>query len=199
MNTVLIAHYNKPIDWVEKIDSSTVSSIYVYTSGGKISTQHVRNKGMDANHYLNFIINNYNSLPDKILFCHHHEYDWTQDRSLPEIINNLNWNCADYFSIGAYCNTWPALPKYKEWLKNYSFLMPNGTLPQELNYIAGTQFVVSKELILQHKKEYYQFLLAWLYHTDLPDNQSGRLFEYTWHYIFTGNGIEKQYENRFLK
>ncbi len=196
---IVIAHYHKPLDWVKQIGQQ----FCVYSTGySEIESVYIdnvlqNNKGVDANHYLNYIIDNYDNLPDKILFCHHHENDWTQDRSLPEIINNLNWNCADYFSVGAYCNTWQALPGNQEWLRNYAFLLPNGKLPDSLVYIAGTQFVVSKELILKHKKEYYQFLLAWLYYTDMPDNQSGRLFEYTWHYILTGNGVEKQYQNRF--
>lgn len=196
---IVIAHYHKPLDWVKKVKEQ----FCVYSTGyNEIEAAYIdnvlqNNKGMDANHYLNYIIDNYDNLPDKILFCHHHENDWTQDRSLPEIINNLNWNCADYFSVGAYCNTWQALPGNQEWLRNYAFLMPNGKLPDKLVYIAGTQFVVSKELILKHSLEYYKFLLAWLYYTDMPDNQSGRLFEYTWHYILTGEGVEKQYLNRF--
>ena len=197
---ILIAHYNKNLDWLSKIREPycVYSTGYTASQSRHIDYAIQNNKGMDANHYLNFIIRNYDNLPEKILFCHHHENDWTQDRPLSQIINTLNWNCADYFSIGAYCNTWQALPGNQDWLNRFEWLMPTGKMPQQLVYIAGTQFVVSRELILQHSLEYYKFLLAWLYYTDLPDNQSGRFFEYTWHYILTGNGIEKQHKNRFI-
>jgi hypothetical protein len=52
-----------------------------------------------------------------------------------------------------------------------------------------------KKLIQQYPKSYWQSIYSWLMLTDMPDWLSGRIFEWTWHYILTQNPIDKKYEN----
>jgi len=200
---VLIAHYNKPVEWISEINKDI--EIYLYTTNKDVFKPLIKkrivdvNKGMDANLYLNYIIDNYDNLPDKILFLHHHENDWTQEYKAWEIVNNINWNLANYFSVGAKCNYWYCIPNNKDYhikmMKDYWYLFEKYIpYPNELKYIAGTQFCVSRGLILQYPKEYYQYLLDFLYTTSLDSMFSGRLFEYVWHYLFTHEPIEVLYE-----
>jgi hypothetical protein len=63
--------------------------------------------------------------------------------------------------------------------------------PEKLMFFAGTQFCVHRDLILQYPKEFYQNCREWVYTTNEAGWFIGRFFEYTWHYIFTGNPIEQ--------
>jgi hypothetical protein len=207
---VLIAHFNKDISWVNEIDRLINFEIYS-TSHSEIDNIDKDkiyfidiNKGMDANMYLKFILNNYDNLPDKILFVHHHFSDWSQDFSLPFIINNLKWDSFDYVNVGKR-ECYQDLYKInngnyryiKDWFKDIWYLFDEYLkFPDDcLYYYAGTQFMVSKELILQYPKEFYQKLYNWLLDTNWEDYKSGRIFEYLWHYIITKNPIDKEISN----
>ncbi len=205
---VIIAHYNKNIEWVDKINKDINFEIHS-TSNDKINgipsdkiTFVEPNKGMDANMYLNFIIKNYEKLPDKILFIHHHETDWSHDYPLSYIINNLNWDYSNYINIGCqncYTNLYTLNNGdyliVKDWFKDVWYLFDEYLhFPDtSLFYNAGTQFMVDKELILQYPKIFYQRLYDWLITTEWPDYKSGRVFEYLWHYILTKNCDDKKF------
>jgi hypothetical protein len=193
MKKLLIAHHKRDISWVSKINKDIDISIYSTSDRTK---NYTNNKGMDSSMYLKYIIDNYNNLPDKTLFVHHHEYDWTQDFNLPFIINNLKWNCSDYFSICArknYNDVFIIAPQTKELLKNNWFLFEKYIpYPEQLIYYAGTQFCVSKDLLKQYPIEYWVYLFNWVQNVDMDDGIVGRIFEWCWHYILTKNPIEKK-------
>lgn len=202
MNTVLIAHYQKDLSWIKEITADVDIKIYSTSDPTKIYV--TPNKGMDANMYLRYIIDNYDNLPERTLFVHHHREDWTQDYPLPYYINNLNWGLDDYFNICArqyyknfheHYNNSPL--KIDQWAKlfdqNWIFDLPKIKL-EELIFYVGTQFMCHKKLILQYPKSYYHRLHSWLLLTSLPDEISGRFFEYLWHYILTKNPVDKKYE-----
>jgi hypothetical protein len=197
MNTVLIAHYNKDISWVKEINKNI--NVKIYSTSDPSKTYVMPNKGMDANMYLRYIIDNYDSLPERTLFVHHHKTDWTQDYDMPFIINNVNWELDDYFSVCArknYDDVFVIDPRTKQWIKDAWFLFEKYIpFPKEMFYFAGTQFMCHKKLLLQYPKHYWQSLYSWLMMTPLPDYLSARIFEWTWHYILTKNPIEKKYEN----
>jgi len=196
MNTVLIAHYNKDISWISEIRPGV--NIKVYSTSDPSRIYVTPNKGMDANMYLRYILDNYDNLPERTLFVHHHKEDWTQDFPLPYIINNLNWGLDNYFNIGArqyYGDVFVIDPRTKQWLRDSWYLFEQYIpFPKELFYYAGTQFMCHRDLIKQYPKSYYQMLYSWLMMTPLPDYLSGRIFEWTWHYILTKNPIDKKYE-----
>lgn len=196
-NTILIAHHNKDVSWVKEITADV--DVKIYSTGDPTKIYITPNKGMDANMYLRYIIDNYDNLPERTLFVHHHRTDWTQDYPLPHYINNLNWELDDYFNIGArknYGDVFVIDPRTKEWIKSVWFLYEKYIpYPSELFYYAGTQFMCHKKLIQQYPKSYWQSIYSWLMLTDMPDWLSGRIFEWTWHYILTQNPIDKKYEN----
>lgn len=194
---VLIAHYNRSLDWLQRIDRTV--PVIVYTSNpGVTKYRQVRNRGHDAPMYLQFILDHWDKLPERTVFCHHHETDWTQEHPLSFIINHLNWQAGGYFSIGAQCNYWTAIPypekPYHEaaMRRSWPLLEPYLPWPERLTYIAGTQFCANRDLIRQYPKEFYESCLAWVYSTAEAEWFIGRFFEYTWHYILTRDPIEKK-------
>jgi hypothetical protein len=208
---ILIAHHDKDLSWISEIDGNI--DYVIYTTSSKeikgVNSNKIfhlaKNKGMDANMYLNYILNNYSNLPDKILFVHHHIIDWSQDFSLPFIINNLKWEFSDYINIGCrncYANLYEMENgKYEyvknDWLRNIWFLFESYLeFPENtLYYYAGTQFMTNKELILKYPKTFYEKLLKWLMDTNWECQKTGRIFEYLWHYILTGKSDDVYYKN----
>jgi hypothetical protein len=91
------------------------------------------------------------------------------------------------------------------WLKNnWQDIFNNELeLPKSLWFLGFGQFMVSKQLVLRHSIEFYKRILRWLETTDLDKRlyvgesdqfkhsyASARVFEYIWHYIFTGDPVE---------
>lgn len=206
----VITHYDMDITWIDEIQDNDVD-IVIYSNSGnfpelKRNTKNIFNPinlGREAHLYLKFIMDNYYSLPDEILFTHSHKTDWSQDFSMPFIIDNIKWNAFDYFNVASrqHYNSLFTQGNYghgspKEWMQNCWFLFEDKfQFPQEIFYYAGGQFKVSKKAILQHPIEYYKKFDDWLMSTDWPDWISARIFEYTWHLIFTGNSTDKKVEN----
>lgn len=205
MNTVLIAHYNRPLDWINSIKSDV--NVVIYSTADcninfepfKIPKIFIPNKGMDAGMYIKYIIDNYTNLPERILFCHHHEYDWTQEYALSDMINRLKWDCDKYFNIGKrewYSDAISRLPKNEVDIlrDNWYIFEKHISFPKMLYFYAGTQFCCHKDLILQYPLEYWQYLYDWIQTTPLIDFFSGRMFEYAWHYLLTKNSIDQKKE-----
>ena len=200
------------LSWVNEINPdvdyeiySTSHSNFENVDQNKI-TFIEKNKGLDANMYLTYIIKNYEDLPDKILFTHHHRTHWSHDFPLPYIINNLNWENSDYMNIGCrncYGNLYDnnvfgtIYSVWKDFFKEIWYLFEEYLEhpDKELIYYAGTQFMCSKELILQYPKKFYERLHDWLMVTEWEDAKSGRAFEYLWHYILTKNPIDRHHTN----
>lgn len=201
---ILIAHYNENLEWVNNINFDGEIVIYSKTINNNDGRFIPVNKSQEVPMYLKYIIDNYDSLPNKTLFLHGHSDSPHQDFESKYICENLNWEFSDYFSVnkrGWYqevsknYETWRA---HGVWLKNYWHLFEDYLkFPENgLQFYSGAQFLVSKKLILQYPKSFYEKLYNWSIteNINIPpqtsDEISSRIFEYTWHYIFTKNQIE---------
>lgn len=65
-------------------------------------------------------------------------------------------------------------------------LYPNEPVPARLSQACSAQFAVSRQAILRHDVADYMRWRDWLLKTELHDLIAGRIFEYMWQYIFTG-------------
>lgn len=205
-NTVVVAHYDKDISWIDEIEDKDVQ-IEIYSNSGEYASlkrkvvefKSESNYGADAHLYLSYIIENYENLPDNILFLQHHRNDWSQDFDAPKIVDMIRWDYNDFFNVGSrgHYNRLFIQGDYghgspKDWLRNsWHIFEGKFDFPEEIFYYAGGQFKVSRSSILQHTKEFYQRLDSWLKSTDYPYWISARVFEYTWHLIFTGNPTDQ--------
>lgn len=199
MNAVVISHYSEDLQWVKQIDQSI--KVFVYSKTNKDFNYYPINKGNEVNLYLKYIIDNYNNLPDKILFLHGHSNSYHQDHDSVFICNKVNWNCNNYFSVNRRDYYQEVSPFFNArqygWVKdNWNQIFSNYLqLPEKIFHYACSQFVVDKSHILQYEKKFYENLLNWINLTPLDNAISGRIFEYTWHYIFTKNNIENKYND----
>jgi hypothetical protein len=193
---VLISHFDSNINWLNQINVPFV----VYSKSIKNENFIDFNKGQEIPMYLKFIIDWYDKLPDKILFYHDHLNSPHQDFDSVFIINNVNWDLDDYFSVNKR-DWYQTMNKFSKiepnginWINENWYLFENHLPKQnEFGFYSGAQFVINKELILQYDKSYYKYLYNWIKQTDLSNYITSRIFEYTWHYLFTKNPIEKKY------
>ena len=199
---------SEDISWIWELEGFNRS---VYTVDDEESMLKVpKNKGHEAMVYLTYIIDNYDSLPDTVLFFHPHRYTWHNNILLEQDSKKTIERLSDahvaregYFN--ARCHLDPGCPDWlhpdrppAEWdlvHKNeerfftprvWRELHPHAPVPHAISQPCCAQFAVSRERIRSHPRAEYLRYREWLLNTELEDENSGRIMEYTWQYIFTG-------------
>ena len=212
MNTVkvIIAHYNENLCWVTNLKYP-----FIIISKNGIQKETPPNRGNEAATYLEYIIKNYNDLSDISIFIHAHQYSWHNHIAADITINKLTFEY-DYYNINDISTPeYIDVPSLKELchggkiLLNANKQIIEGGIKQEIDvekikYRPSAMFYVKRENILKYPVQVYNDWYGWLM-TRIDDNlpkinignlspsdQSGRVFEYTWHIIFTGNMVDIQ-------
>ena len=66
---------------------------------------------------------------------------------------------------------------------------PGAPIPASISGICCAQFALSRDRIREVPLERFMHYRKWLLETTMDDQFSGRIFEYIWHYIFTGKEV----------
>ena len=196
------------ISWVSDALPDVETAIYI--ANDPLAALHPpKNKGHEVMIYLSYIINHYNALPDIVIFMHAHRWTHHNNPSLSydaaEMVRRLN---SDYVTREGYvnmrCHWSPGCP---EWLhsgniresiqkqeeillsRSWKELFPSDALPTALGQACCAQFALSKERILSIPLSRFIFFRDWIMRTPLSDYISGRIWEYSWQYLFTGQSI----------
>lgn len=168
-----------------------------------------KNKGHEVMVYLSYLIDHYDTLPDVVMFMHAHRFAWhnndvldydaaqmirflSSERVTREGYMNLrcHWNpgCPDWLHPGATVRNYE---KQEETLiaESWSELFPLDPIPSVLAQPCCSQFALSKERIQALPLSRYVYYRDWLLRTPLSDYLSGRVWEYLWQYVFTGQNV----------
>jgi hypothetical protein len=171
-----------------------------------------KNKGKEANVYLQYIIDNYDRLPSTIVFLHSHRdgYPKAWHTEFPDHNNvrTAQMLRTDFVQRNGYanlrCNPNPGCPdeirpsrkeRDEENLPELAFpevweIFFNDTkVPEVIATPCCAQFAVSKAQVLQRSLSNYQRYHQWLMETELSDEVSGRIMEYMWHIIFGQDSV----------
>jgi hypothetical protein len=186
---VVIAHYNEDLEWVNNLKYS-----YTIITKWGIPRETAPNKGGEASCYLQYIIENYNNLSNTTIFLHGHRSSWHIHENIDEKVNRLEFNreylnindnvISEYINYGCD-NTKKYIPIVINKIKN---CLNDDLIIEELYFKQAGMFYVKKENILRHSKETYMKLYDFLMtYDEIDSGVTGRGFEFTWHYIFTGN------------
>lgn len=174
-----------------------------------------RNKGHEVMVYLSYIIDHYQDLPDVIAFMHSHQFAWHNDdlfgqnaadllrrlspaRVVREGYMNLrcNWGpgCPDWMHPGAIEEN---ASKQEEIMlaRAWGEIFLDDPIPPVLAQPCCAQFAVSRDRILAIPKARFVYYRDWMLRTELSDYISGRVWEYLWHVVFTGENISCPAEN----
>lgn len=187
---------NEPPDNTSTLDALTNSTLRT-----------LRNKGMEANAYLAYIVQNYNNLPSTIAFIHPHKDGyptaWHTDNNEHSNVVSLETLNFDFIQRNDYANLRcapdPGCPHEvmpfrdpSEDHRTVEAAMPdawqglfnNTDVPHVLATPCCAQFAVSSKQVQKRVLDAYKKYYRWLMETPLNDETSGRVFEYLWHVLF---------------
>lgn len=205
------------VQWVYDNLRNVKPAIYIVDDNTTTTELHLAwNHGREAAVYFSYIVEHYDELSDVTFFWHTDDIVW-HNNMLLEWNSSITINRMDRANIirqgyvGSRCDHWPGCPYWvrfdpsraedrldphrleglfnPETFKTLFPEVPERGFPP---YFAGTccsQFAVSKDTIRRRPKEFYERIRDWTMDWDNNDAESGRVFEYTWPYIFTGRGI----------
>lgn len=147
-----------------------------------------------------YIIDNYNNLPESMLFIHSQRYQWHNDDPYYDGIPPLQHFQVPYLQQQGYVNlrcVWtlgcpteirPLTDTHRndvhagEYFKNgFMELFPDTPVPEEVGVSCCAQFGVSRAKVLERPLADYERYRKWLSTTTLQDDLSGRIMEYSWH------------------
>jgi hypothetical protein len=196
------------VSWTEELEGLNRS---IYTVDDENSSLTVpKNKGHEAMAYLTYIIDNYDNLPDTVLFFHPHRVTWHNNvildldskKTIERLSDakvardgyfnarcHLDPGCPDWLHPNRPPAEWDLVHKTEERFftpRVWRELHPDAPVPHAISQPCCAQLAVSGERIRSHPRSEYLRYREWLLQTDLEDENSGRIMEYTWQYIFTG-------------
>ncbi|CAI7648639.1 unnamed protein product [Penicillium glandicola] len=168
-----------------------------------------KNKGHEVMIYLTYIVDHYDQLPDVAVFMHSHQFAWHNDAlfagDAAQLLRRLNLNRVireGYMNtrcgFGPGCPAWMhpgALEadesKQEEIMlaRAWGELFPDQPIPSVLSQPCCAQFALSRDRIRSIPRARFVFYRDWLLSTDLSDYITGRIWEYLWQFIFTGEAV----------
>ncbi|KAF3938027.1 hypothetical protein ABW19_dt0200043 [Dactylella cylindrospora] len=197
------------VSWIDKYLPEWTPKVYIVDAelyGDKTSLTVPQNKGREANVYLTYIIDNYYNLPDFMVFVHSLRYQWHNEDPMYDgvpVIKNLQLeyvNKAGYvplrctWTLGCPSELKPTNPyatriddrshTEEAYAKGFEQLFPNMTVPEVVGAACGGQFAVTRKQVYERPLKDYEHYRQWLMDTELTDNISGRILEYSWHIMF---------------
>ncbi|KAH0559700.1 hypothetical protein GP486_003785 [Trichoglossum hirsutum] len=168
-----------------------------------------KNKGNEAMVYLTYIIDHYESLPDIMIFMHAHRFSWHNNDILGnDAVQMIKRLSSEHVMRQGYvnlrCHWKPGCP---DWLQpkaqeedivkqeqlmlkqSWPELFPLDPLPTVLAQPCCSQFALTRERVLSVPKPRFVYFRDWLLRTPLSTYISGRIWEYIWQFIFTGQTV----------
>jgi hypothetical protein len=221
--TVVVSHYEEDLSWTRRVDKS-VFEVYVVSktlSEVKGSTMDEDckllhsgvNRGFEASAYLEYIVREYDSLPEYLVFVHGHEYSWHHEGSIISVLDgldvcrlrdegvvyaNINRACVKDFVVdGVICegpfrgefSTWqrlrPLLFGCDVFLEEYEF----PECPCNFRCRICAQFFVHRSQIQSRPKEVWCNLLKRIYElagVTFGDKAVACTMEFLWCALLTG-------------
>lgn len=168
-----------------------------------------KNKGHESMVYLTYMIDNYDNLPDIMAFMHAHQFAWHNEEifefDAAEMLRHLSlervtregymnmrclWSpgCPNWIHPGAISED--SEKKEESLLASaWSEIFPDMPVPQVISQPCCAQFALSRERVRTIPRERFVYYRDWLLRTDLRDTMSGRVWEYLWHLVFTGQEV----------
>jgi hypothetical protein len=197
-------------DWqaaIYNIDTETPHNTSTLDPLTNSTLRTLRNKGREANAYLAYLVQNYNSLPSTIAFIHAHKDGyptaWHTDNDYYSNVVSLQSLNIDFVQSNGYANLRcvgdPGCPHEvmpfrdpPEQHRTTEAVMPgvwqdlfnNTDVPHILATPCCAQFAVSSKQVQKRSLDEYKKYYTWLMETPLDDATSGRAFEYLWHILF---------------
>jgi len=204
---IVVSRFDENISWLTNEGYECV----IYNKGTKLNIENEimsTNVGRESTSYLMYIIDNYDCLPEVVVFtqakiCDHRSEGndinyllkmkndallLKNKKSLPYITTCNSDKCKNPFLENDF-NVWNIIPntKYKDdkfiIFKDWFEKNINACYPDPMCMYLNGLFAVRKELILNNPLAYYKTLLEEVNYDINP--MEGHFMERSWYYIFT--------------
>jgi hypothetical protein len=161
---IIVARYNENIEWTKQFDN-----VILYNKGDECVENEIKlpNVGREGHTYYTYIYDNYDDLPDYVIFLQGNPFDHS-----PNIIKDANdlirnENKPDFIFLGnqliCYLNGCPAHAGLQDTMKIiYEELFGKEIHTNPIKFTSGAQFMVSKKLILKHSRDFYHKIIKFL-------------------------------------
>lgn len=185
-----ISHYDGDLSWVKYIKKS---KYIIYNKSNNILedefySKEINNFGYNLYSYLLYICENYENLPDTIVFCKDNVFKRhiTEEIFVKLLKNNIFTSLEDinYFEKKSLINILVSDHGFIEinnsWYKNYfprkyfsdfnnfyNFIFKSDSNPQFIKFAPGANYILTKENILLRSKNFYANLIRFLEHSNL--------------------------------
>jgi hypothetical protein len=195
MVEVVIAKYKEDISWTKLFKRS---KLFIYDKSGDDNGYiNLPNFGREAHTYLYHIVNNYDNLSDYVCFLQGNPYDGVKGNLSQNIETIDSYNGSDFLCLSHLlkCNLdgGPVHPGLN--IKEIIFDKYFENSPNELYFIVGAQFLVSRNFIKMRPKQFYINLLSEFDRDDINDtvipphkgggvNKMPWIMERIWFYVF---------------
>ena len=182
-----ISHFNGELDWVKKINKS---NYLVFNKSNEILAEEInsikiKNVGYNIYSYLKFIIDNYENLPDTIVFCKDNIF--TRHLKIKTFISLLNRNiftCLEEKNLGRKFpisidfsdnsfneinSSWYKFKYPRKYFADYNFfynyVFKSAKKPLFLRFAPGANYIVPRDNILLRTKSFYSNLKNFVDHS----------------------------------
>jgi len=160
--------------------------------------------------FLTYIIDHYDEdfqpLPDVSIFMHASKITWhnndlldsssiniVKHLSTPKVLRDGYFNLRCHLDPGCPAHLHPSAnitdphqPEETQIRNVWPIIFPGEPVPDVLSQPCCSQFALSRDRILTIPKSRYEAIRKWLMTTHLPDVITGRIMEYVWQKLWTG-------------
>ena len=143
---IIIAKYKEDISWVNMLHHSYM----VYDK-----SKNIPNVGRESETYLRYIIENYDNLPDYVVFLQGNPFDHLKIGNIEFLNNEIDsiHDCKSMICLNYIANAGHnAITRTKE---SFQALFDT-PLPKLFSFSPGAQFIVPKDCILHRPKSFYE-------------------------------------------
>ena len=205
-NLVMAKTKEEETEWLDTNDIGDSTKMVYVVDDDHAPLHPPMNKGHEVMVYLTYIIDHYDDLPDVSIFMHSHQYAWHENDLLgynaAEMVKRLSservqregymnlrchWTpgCPDWMHPGTVEED-PYKQEETVMAEAWAELFPDRPIPEVLAQPCCAQFALSSQRIRAITRDRYLFYREWLIRTKLDDKISGRVWEYIWQVVFTG-------------
>lgn len=164
-NILVVARYKENLEWINHLDTKYI----VYNKGNNdldylnpININIIPNIGYEAYVYLKYIVDNYNNLPDQIIFTQGNPFDHS-----PQFLDLVNLYHDDFSDIQPLTLHYKSDPKY-DVLKNQKPDICFGDMPVHIEYYDNEyQYIQNIPYINNGTKYVFKYLRNFFNHNDI--------------------------------
>ena len=160
---VVVSRYNEDVEWAKGLKYETIifnkneSEYHLYDNN-------LPNVGREGHTFFNYIVSNYDNLPDYSAFLQGNPYDHCSD--VVNKINNFDFN-TEFKPLGPLFEETMSIEHINQQILNYGNRIGfEITFP--VYYVRGAQYIISRKLIHNKPKSYYEKILDTLSHSICP-------------------------------